>query len=82
LNNPVFWLFMALLFLILLKIWVAKKAFIFTVLIAIILLLTTLAEERFIHLLSPTNESLNLWLVRFMAVVIVACLSFLFLFFG
>jgi hypothetical protein len=80
--NPVFWLFMLVLFLSLLRIWPAKKSFSFTSIISIILLLTTEAERYFAEMLPQPPGTPDLGIVRIISIAIMGIVTLVYLFMG
>ena len=69
--NPVFWLFLLILFLILLRFWLAKKAFSFCMILAIVLLATIKLENFMAGLLANSVKTFDPTIIRLFAIAIV-----------
>ncbi|MFA5155923.1 MAG: hypothetical protein WC532_00840 [Candidatus Omnitrophota bacterium] len=78
--NPVFWVFIGALFLLLLKIWDIKKSFSFSAVVAAILLLTTALEKFFANTLSQPGEPLETVVIRFVSAVVIGIIFIIYLF--
>ena len=74
--NPLFWIFIFLLFLILLKFWQAKKAFSFCLIITIILLATTKLEGLLADKLTTSRETFDPLLIRILSAFIIMIIGF------
>jgi len=70
--NLVFWLFFIVVFLLLLKFWVAKKSFSFCLVVAIVLLLTTKIEKLVSTAVAGYGETLDPLIFRLAAIFFVA----------
>jgi hypothetical protein len=79
-DNPVFWIFIFLLFFVLLEIWDLRNAFSFTAIVTTVLLLTTKAENYLTVLFSRPGETFDAFLMRVMAIVFISFLFFLYIF--
>ena len=77
--NPIFWLSLLLLLLILLQIWPAKKSFHFCLLLAFILLCTTEIESRFVASF-PTNQLFDAVTIKLISSFAVMLLFLLYVF--
>ncbi len=75
-DNPVFWIFTFLLFLVLLEIWDLRNAFSFTAIVTTVLLLATEAEKHLAVLFSRPGESFDPYLMR---AAVIFSISILFL---
>jgi len=75
--NPLLWIFLLLLFLVLLLIWETKKAFHFCLLLAFILLCTTEIESRFVSVFSAPGQLFDASVLRLISLLVVL-LMFLF----
>ena len=69
--NPVFWLFLLLLFLILLRFWEIKKAFPFCSIVAIVLLATTKLENFIADMFAKSGEIFDPRIIRLLPIVII-----------
>ncbi len=78
--NPVFWIFILVLFLIAMRYWKAKKALSFCATISIILLLTTKAERFLAKVLFQNGEIFEPIIVRLFSGVILAGVILYFIF--
>lgn len=78
--NPIFWICLLLIFLILLQIWPVKKSFHFCLLLAFILLCTTKIESRFVASF-PTNQLFDATTIKLIssAAVMLLLLFYIFL---
>jgi len=74
--NPLFWIFIFLLFLILLRFWQAKKSFSFCLIIAIILLATTKLEGLLADKLTTSREAFDPLLIRVLSGFIIMIIGF------
>ena len=70
--NPLFWAFLLVLLLILLRFWEIKKSFSFCLIIAVILLGTTKLEDFVVDTLAISGESLVPFLIRVLSLFAVA----------
>ncbi|MFA6281814.1 MAG: hypothetical protein WCY05_04865 [Candidatus Omnitrophota bacterium] len=70
-SNPVFWLFFSILFLLLLKIWAAKKAFSFCIVIAFVLLAATKIEAHVSRFFIQAEGSFDGILIKIATIVII-----------
>lgn len=77
--NPLFWIFLLLLFLVLLLIWETKKSFQFCLLLAFILLCTTEIESRFVSVFSASGQLFDVSVLRLISLLVVL---FMFLFYA
>ena len=77
--NPVFWLFLLLLFLILLRFWLVKKSFSFCLIVAIVLLATTKLEDFLVNKLAKSVEIFDPKIIRLFPIVVI---SFVFLYYA
>jgi len=71
-RNPVFWAFLVLAFLILLKFWAAKKSFSFCIVIGAILLAATKVEGLVRKAVTKPGETFDPLLIRMGALCIIA----------
>jgi hypothetical protein len=78
--NPLFWIFLLLLFTILLQRWEVKKAFYFCLLVVFILLCSTAIESRLITFFSTPGQSLDTSLLRMISAFLVICVFLLYMF--
>lgn len=72
--NPVFWLFMFILFLILRRNWMAKDAFTFCSMVSMILLLTTEFEGRIAAAVATGVGEPDVEIVRLVSLTVIAIL--------
>jgi hypothetical protein len=78
--NPVFWLLMLLIWLLLLRIWNIRKAFSFTAILSVIMLVNTALEKYFGAMMTQPDEVFDPWIIRFVAGIVVAILFITYLF--
>lgn len=71
-SNPLFWAFLFLLFLLLIRLWPLKKSFSFSCVLAVILLATTQAEKVAARAFSKPGEPFDPTVVRVLAIILVA----------
>jgi hypothetical protein len=69
--NPVFWVFLVILFLILLRFWLPKKSFSFCLIVAIVLLGETQAENYLTGLLAKSQETMDLTIIKVISLLII-----------
>ncbi|MBM3245793.1 MAG: hypothetical protein FJZ13_00480 [Candidatus Omnitrophica bacterium] len=69
--NPLFWVFLLLLFLILLKIWQARKAFSFCAILAVILLATTKIEEVVARAVTEAGGVFDPLVIRIVSIAVI-----------
>ena len=74
--NPVFWLLIIVLFLILLRFWQTKKAFSFSLLTAAILLASTQIEIYLQGKLTPITGQVDPFLIRLLTVFLIFVVLF------
>jgi len=79
-HNPLFWVLLLLLMLVLLQKWAFKKSFYFCSLLAGILLLTTRIEWLLLHSVSNSGSVIDATFVKLLSLVLVAILSLIFIF--
>lgn len=72
--NPVFWLVILILYIILRRFWEAKSAFTFLLLTAVILLLTSAFEGRIAFAMAAGGEQLDPGLIRLITLLIIGVL--------
>ena len=70
-DNPLFWIFVAVLFFILAGFWGAKKSLSFCLMSAAILLISSKVEESFGGFVTMSGESFDPMLVRAVSVFII-----------
>ena len=75
-NNPLFWLLILTLFLILLRAWQFKKAFSFSLIVAAILLLTTQSEAFINKALSSFTAQIDPFLIRLVSLFLICVILF------
>jgi len=80
--NPLFWLGILILYLILRRFWEAKRALTFLFILAAILLLSTQLEARFDSFMISSGEHFEPGLVRLFSLVIIVILFLVFTFLG
>jgi len=73
--NPLFWIFLLLLFLILLKFWKAKKSFSFCLILAIILLATTKLENVTANIVAKFQGEFDPIIIRALSGIIIVFVS-------
>ena len=73
--NPLFWVFILALFLILLRFWQTKKSFSFCLTITIILLATTKLEELLADKLTTPTETFDPLLIRILSCFIILAIG-------
>lgn len=78
--NPLFWAFLFLLFIMLCRIWEAKKSIHFCLLLAFILLCTTEIESRVVALFSAPDQSIDTTLIKFISIFLVTLLFIFYVF--
>jgi len=71
-TNPVFWLFLLLLFLTLLTFWRLKKALSFSLIVALILLGATKFENFLGNIFTGSGESFDPTMVRLLSITFIA----------
>jgi len=81
-RNPLFWVSLLLLILILMRIWEARKSFSFCTLLAIILLATTRLENFIVVTFAKYGESIDTSIVRLVSIFIVAMIFLIYVFLG
>lgn len=77
--SPAFWIILVVLYFLVLRIWVAKKAFSFTLFTGAVLLLTTKLE----HLLGSAtilDASMDVAVIRILSLTLIAIVLFLYAF--
>lgn len=67
-SNPVFWLCVLIVFLVLLRFWHVKKSFSFSVLAAAILLVTTQVEHLVVDFVRQHGETFDPIIIRVLSV--------------
>ncbi len=78
--NPLFWVLILLLMLVLLQKWAFKKSFYFCSLLSIILLLTTRIEWYLLHMPVGSGSVIDATVVKLLSLVVVTILSLIFIF--
>jgi hypothetical protein len=78
--NPLFWIALCLLLLILIRRWDTKKAFSFCVVIAIILLGTTQIESRYLALFHEPNQFFDSTVIKLISAFVTAMVLLLYIF--
>lgn len=78
--NPLFWIFLLLLFLILLKFWYAKKSFSFCLIVAIILLATSRLEDFIAGILAKSKEGFDPIGIRALSILTILIISLYYFF--
>ena len=78
--NPLFWAVLLLLFLLLLTIWRAKKAFSFSLITGIILLINTEIENYLVDKFAKSGEVFDLTTFRLFPLAIIAFIFLTYLF--
>ncbi len=73
--NPLFWVFLFLLFLILLRVWEIKKSFSYCVILSLVLLATTELESYLIDIWSKSGEIFDPSPIRILAFFIIVIIS-------
>ena len=69
--NPLLWIILVALFLVLTKIWNSKKSFYFCLMLTFILLATTEIESRAAELFSIPGQSLETSLIKFISLALI-----------
>ena len=70
--NPVFWMFLLLLFLILLRFWLPRKSFSFCLIVAIVLLATTKLEDFLVNKLTKSIEIFDPRIIRLLPIMAIS----------
>ncbi len=73
--NPLFWVFIFILFLILLRIWEIKKSFSYCVLLSLILLATTELETWLAGIWTKSGETFDPLLIRILTFLVIVIIS-------
>lgn len=73
--NPLFWVFLLILFLILLRIWEIKKSFSYCILLSVILLTTTKVENYLIDIWAKSGEIFDPVPIRILTFFIIVIIS-------
>ena len=73
--NPLFWIFLFVLFLILARLWYTKKSFSFCLIIAIILLATTKLENLIKNFFFKSGESFDTTIIRALSALFILLIS-------
>jgi len=71
-QNPLFWAFLFVIFLVLTKPWGAKKAFAFSLILGAILLPTTAFEKMFLRTMIKPGETFDPTIIRIISGVVIA----------
>jgi len=79
-SNPVFWLFVFVLFVILIKMWDIRKAFSFSALVVMILVFSTEIEKYLGGVFNQPGEFFDPLLIRFIAMALISILALLYFF--
>ena len=69
--NPLFWLFLILLFLLLARFWENKRAFSFCVILTIVLLATTKTENLLVDIFTRSGSVLDPLLVKIFSLFVI-----------
>lgn len=78
--NPLFWIILFLLFLLLLRVWQAKKSFQFCLLLAFILLCTTEIESRSAALFSSSELLFDAAIIKLVSIFVIIMLLMFYIF--
>lgn len=78
--NPLFWIFLLILFLVLLRFWETKKSFSFCFTIGVVLLATTEMERYVTDLFTRPGETLDLFVIRISSLLLISVISLYYLF--
>ncbi len=78
--NPLFWIFLLVLFLMLLRFWYARKSFSFCLIVAIILLVTTRLEDFMVSILAKNGEGFDPLIIRVLSIVAILIISLYYFF--
>jgi len=71
-QNPLFWIFLFVIFLVLTKPWGAKKAFAFSLILGAVLLATTAFEQMFFRTMVNPGETFDPTIIRIVSGVVIA----------
>ena len=78
--NPIFWIFLFCLLILLLKIWDPKKAIQYCLLLAFVLLCTTEIQSRCIALFSSPGNLFDTAVIKLISITVVMLLSMFYFF--
>ncbi|MDP2923861.1 MAG: hypothetical protein Q8O30_09135 [Candidatus Omnitrophota bacterium] len=78
--NPLFWIFLLVLFLMLLRFWYARKSFSFCLIVAIILLATTGLEDFIAGILAKNGEGFDPVIIRVLSLIVISIISLYYFF--
>jgi hypothetical protein len=71
-QNPLFWVFLFLIFLILMKPWGTRKAFLFSLILAAVLLATTALEQRVVGTMIKPGDTFDPTIIRIVSGIVIA----------
>lgn len=79
-NNPVFWLMLIVIALVLMRFWDLRKSFSFSIAIGAILLVTTKIEKAILEASSRANEFFDPVIIRILSVIAITLVILYYIF--